>query len=141
MRCPDCRDELVILEVDEVELDLCVSGHGTWFDAQELTQLFEAAEVPLDLEAELAAVPCATGRRRCPRCHRHLTEVNWKGEGPVLDRCPQGHGLWFDPGELHALARVSLVGDQPALRQVQEYLRNFFPEGAAPGSPARKEDA
>ena len=138
MRCPDCRDELVILEVDEVELDLCVAGHGTWFDAQELGQLFEAAEVSLDLETELAAVPGATGRRRCPRCHRHLTEVNWKGEGPVLDRCPQGHGLWFDPGELHALARVSMAGDQLALRQVQEYLRNFFPESTASEGSDRK---
>lgn len=140
MRCPDCRDELVILEVDEVELDLCAAGHGTWFDAQELGQLFEAAEVTLELEAELKAVPGTTGRRRCPRCDRRLAEVDWNGQGPVLDRCPQGHGLWFDPGELHSLAGVSLADNQPALRQVQEYLRSFFPESPHATRSARKEN-
>ncbi|MAW61861.1 MAG: hypothetical protein CMJ94_13670 [Planctomycetes bacterium] len=148
MRCPDCREELVILEVDEVELDLCIAGHGSWFDAQELVQLFDAAvaasdaesssEIPA-LEAELSQVPGETSRRRCPRCARRMKAVHWRGAGPVLDRCPQGHGLWFDPGELQGLARVSLGEDQVALRQVQEYLRAFFPDAAAPGTVDERE--
>ena len=151
MRCPDCREELVILEVDEVELDLCIAGHGSWFDAQELVQLLDAAvaasdaasssEIP-ELEAELSQVPGETSRRRCPRCARRMKAVDWRGEGPVLDRCPQGHGLWFDPGELQGLARVSLRQDQVALRQVQEYLRAFFPDGGAlPAVTEQEEEA
>jgi Zn-finger nucleic acid-binding protein len=130
VRCPDCPDELVILEVEEVELDVCISGHGSWFDAQELGLLFAAAELPVDLEAELLQVPGVRGKRRCPRCSRAMHEIALAGGGPVLDRCPRGHGLWLDPGELQALAGTQLGSEHPALRRVQDYLRKFFPSEA-----------
>ena len=136
MRCPDCREELVILEVDEIELDMCMNGHGLWFDAQELEQLFAAAEVPADLSTEWSDAATQVGKRRCPRCNRRLLQVDLQGQGPVLDRCPAGHGFWVDPGELGALAAARWADDRPALRQVQEYLRNFFPES---GAVARQE--
>lgn len=130
MRCPDCPDELAILEVEEVELDVCISGHGSWFDAQELGLLFAAAELTIDLEAELLQVAGGRGKRRCPRCSRVMHEVTLADKGPVLDRCPRGHGLWLDPGELNALASAQLSREHPALRRVQDYLRKFFPAEA-----------
>ena len=131
MRCPDCPDELAILEVEEVELDVCISGHGSWFDAQELGLLFAAAELQVDFEAELQKAGSVRGKRRCPRCSRAMHEVALAGGGPVLDRCPRGHGLWLDPGELQALAGAHLGPEHPALRRVQDYLRNFFPAEAS----------
>lgn len=134
MRCPDCRQELVILEVDEVELDLCVEGHGTWFDSQELSQLFARAQErgaigePLPAwELELERAEGERGKRRCPRCDRALHITHFPGGGPVLDRCPRGHGLWFDPGELHELAQAGLGDDEIALAQVRAYLKEVFP--------------
>ncbi len=112
-------------------MDVCISGHGSWFDAQELGLLFAAAELTIDLEAELLQTPGKRGKRRCPRCSRFMHEVTLGGKGPVLDRCPRGHGLWLDPGELHALASAQLSPEHPALRRVQDYLRKFFPAEAS----------
>ena len=111
-------------------MDVCISGHGSWFDAQELGLLFAAADFSIDLESELLKVPGVRGKRRCPRCSRAMHEVSLAGGGPVLDRCPRGHGLWLDPGELQALASAHLNSERPALRRVQEYLRKFFPTEA-----------
>lgn len=117
----------MILEVEEIELDVCLAGHGSWFDAQELRLLFLAAELNLDLESELQSIASQRSKRRCPRCRRRLQQVSLRDGATVLDRCPRGHGLWFDPGELATLASESLAQDQASLRQVQEYLRKFFP--------------
>lgn len=111
-------------------MDVCISGHGSWFDAQELGLLFAAAELTIDLEAELLQVAGGRGKRRCPRCSRVMHEVTLADKGPVLDRCPRGHGLWLDPGELNALASAQLSREHPALRRVQDYLRKFFPAEA-----------
>lgn len=136
MRCPDCPDELAILEVEDVELDVCISGHGSWFDAQELGLLFAAADAPFHFEQDLLQGTGVRGKRRCPRCSRVMHEVGLAGSGPVLDRCPNGHGLWLDPGELQALACAHLGTEHPALRRVQDYLRKFFPASAAHSSAA-----
>lgn len=134
MRCPQCREELVVLEVDGVELDVCVEHRGAWFDQQELGQLFArsaGAAALRELEQELEAVPRQRGRRRCPRCSGRLQEVSLPGAaGPALDRCPRGHGLWFDDGELQALASAALGDAHPALAEVRAYLDDFFPRSA-----------
>jgi uncharacterized protein len=137
MRCPDCRLDLVILEVDGVELDLCLDHHGVWFDHNELGQLFAQAGAghELDkLEAELLADRPAgqttsrasqSPKRRCPRCAIRLKQV-CLAQGPVLDSCPRGHGLWFDPGEIQQLAQIALGHHTPGLKRVQAYLDHFF---------------
>jgi len=133
VQCPECREELVILEVDGVELDLCYTGHGSWFDAEELSSLFEAAglgDSAATLESELAQAMAQNGKRRCPRCGVRMQQVRLQAQSPLLDRCPGGHGLWFDPGELSALASSVLPADSPALRLVHDYLARFFPNDA-----------
>lgn len=34
----------------------------------------------------------------CPRCRTHMAEV--EEQGAYLDRCPKGHGTFFDQGEM-----------------------------------------
>jgi len=36
MICPACRDEMIVVEYKKIELDICVSCRGVWFDADEL---------------------------------------------------------------------------------------------------------
>lgn len=130
MLCPACRDPLVILEVEGVELDMCVQRHGLWFDAQELGQLFEICDVPeelRDLESRLEVLPQKGARRLCPRCRARMRLVRAPNapDTPILDQCPQGHGLWFDRGELEALL-ASLLGDEDeALKHVRTFLGTF----------------
>jgi uncharacterized protein len=130
MLCPVCRDELVIVEFDEVELDACPDCRGIWFDAQELQQLFEAAGVPEHLhclEERLEQLPRAGSRRRCPRCGGRIVPVRAPAAAHevILDECPRGHGLWFDQGELETLVEC-LLREDPALDRVRDYLGQFI---------------
>ncbi len=100
MRCPACRLPLVTAEIEGLELDYCAEEFGVWLDAGELELLFGAAGPLVDLGQ--AGEP---GKRRCPRCDRPMRRVT-PAPGLELDACPQGDGLWFDAGELEALARA-----------------------------------
>lgn len=52
-----------------------------------------------------------TATRSCPACDATLQQVHH--EGVELDRCPEGHGLWLDRGELRRVV-LSELADRPA---------------------------
>jgi Zn-finger nucleic acid-binding protein len=140
MLCPECRNALIIVECDRVEVDACWKGHGLWFDADELRQLFEVAGVPdslHDLEQRLGELPeGGTGRKRkCPRCHAKMRHVKAPGGSGdvILDRCPHGHGLWFDDGELAEVLSADLAEGTAAFDTLRQYLGGFV-------KPKRKRD-
>ena len=106
--CPACEDELIVFELGGVEIDHCVSCKGTWLDGGELEMIVEfagAESASFSDALDDARVKEKSGRR-CPRCSRRLRAIEVVGQsesGPVtveLDRCPKGHGLWFDSGEM-----------------------------------------
>ena len=41
MKCPVCKEPMIVLELDEVEIDYCTSCGGIWLDAGELDLLIE----------------------------------------------------------------------------------------------------
>lgn len=51
-----------------------------------------------------------TTTRTCPSCTATLDVVTH--EGVEVDRCPEGHGIWLDKGELRAVV-LSEVADRP----------------------------
>ncbi len=136
MQCPVCGLDLVIVEYGGVELDTCLDGHGLWFDADELRQLFLAAGAPealASLEERLGKPPPGDHgpRRKCLRCGKRMEQVAAPGPGGpvILDRCPRGHGLWFDRGELLEVMRGELPEGDAALARVLGFLREFGASG------------
>lgn len=106
--CPVCREPMVVFELDGVEVDRCTSCGGTWLDTGELELITERAGVAADRLAEALAAAGDLRRtgRRCPRCLRWMREFALGGDPVVhLDRCPRGHGLWCDRGEMAAVIR------------------------------------
>ena len=107
MDCPVCLQPFIVIEHLSIELDYCFHCKGLWFDAGELELLLEKV-LQADrnnLTASLQKLPPSSeGDRRCPRCSRIMDWASWK-EVPdlVIDCCPQGHGLWFDAGELESI--------------------------------------
>ncbi|MFC1946219.1 zf-TFIIB domain-containing protein, partial [Chloroflexota bacterium] len=102
MICPVCKQDMLVVEHQNIELDYCASCHGVWFDSGELELLlqchgFEEAAVFL---AGILAKPVATGEkpRKCPICSRKMAKAS-VGE-TIIDACSRGEGLWFDGGEL-----------------------------------------
>ncbi len=136
--CPDCREPLAILELEGVEIDRCLSCGGTWLDAGELEMIGAAAGVPAG-EVSAAVRPARSGRkgrRRCPRCRRRLRAVVLGKARPVeLDRCPAGHGLWLDRGELEAAIASLETGEGGA---VARFFSDAYRKDLGPGSPGKK---
>ena len=41
MLCPVCKESMVVLELNEIEIDFCTRCSGIWLDAGELELLIE----------------------------------------------------------------------------------------------------
>jgi hypothetical protein len=108
--CPKCDEALFILEFKGIAVDYCHKCRGLWFDTGELELLLERTGA--DASDRLLKFQELQGKRPegrktlCPRCDRSLEEVEVKGDaGGIVkvDRCPQGHGAWFDSDELQQM--------------------------------------
>ena len=103
MKCPVCKNAMIVLELEQVEIDYCCGCSGIWLDVGELELLFEDTNQAGQLVKSFAI---ATGFkedvRRCPICLAKMDKVSAGSENEpvVIDRCAKSHGLWFDRGEL-----------------------------------------
>ena len=106
MYCPVCKDPMIVVEHEKIELDYCTTCLGVWFDAGELALLLES----LDLDvgefnvSDILTLPekrIAEKKRRCPVCRKKMRKAA-VGHEPevVIDVCPWGEGMWFDGGEV-----------------------------------------
>ncbi|MBN2490742.1 MAG: zf-TFIIB domain-containing protein [Planctomycetes bacterium] len=150
MRCPRCRAPMIIVERNEIELDHCLECHGVWFDGEELALLFTSLGAQ-DAGRRLAEIMAPRGKKpreralACPRCGRKMDQVAvGSGAEVLLDRCRRGDGIWFDGGELHAVAaRLGASGAEGFARAaafVEEvFPRTLPPEAAPAGGPAAEE--
>lgn len=113
MQCP--RDAVTLDHVIKqgVEVDICPACGGLWCDPGEIEaaeQAFAEAtqRVPappdemtrgLQMAAEKQSPPTT-----CPKCGAENVREEYGLASQVLvDRCPHGHGVWLDKGELEAI--------------------------------------
>jgi len=115
MDCPGCSAAMIVVEHSQIELDYCLDCKGLWFDADELKLLVEAFDIEADLP-DVASLPLAhtpEKKRACPRCGKKMDKIHMGKEPRILiDRCPKGHGLWFDSGELVSVIRRHAAASQ-----------------------------
>jgi Zn-finger nucleic acid-binding protein len=126
-QCPDCRELLVIYELDGVETDHCLECGGTWLDAGELELVVENAGVdPTPLVDALESAPLGDkGVRRCPRCRKRMRVAGLgSGNSVELDICPAGHGIWLDSGEMKDIAGAF---SEDAGDAVASYFEELYP--------------
>ncbi len=135
--CPKCHARLFLLMFKGVEVDYCNACRGIWLDAGEMEEL--AAQFGghvAHLHGEEAG---RATKAMCPRCDARLREFPFehkpdeKGMGGVLlklDRCPLGHGLWFDAGELQQV--LGAFAEGAGSRGVVAFFSDLF--GVASGA-------
>ena len=106
MYCPVCKEPMIIVEHERIELDYCTTCLGVWFDAGELVLLLESLDLQVgELNiADIMTLPekmLVEKKRRCPVCRRKMRKASI-GHDPevVIDVCPRGEGIWFDGGEV-----------------------------------------
>ena len=118
--CPACKEPLVVFELDGVEIDRCLTCAGTWLDAGELDRL--ARSGPGGMGAAVAGAEGARkDERRCVRCSAKMDIVAVRGVD--VDRCPRGHGMWFDRSEMETLIAAFQAGDGDAMARILGELR------------------
>jgi Zn-finger nucleic acid-binding protein len=130
MRCPACKNMMIVIEHNHIELDHCVECGGVWFDAGELELLFETMKLEqssLTLGSVLTS-PAAKSeekKRKCPICSKKMKKATVGHEPEVLiDACPRGDGLWFDKGEVGQL--ITQLPQKPDSHQ--SHVINFLGE-------------
>jgi len=109
VNCPLCKVPLIAVERERIEVDICISCRGLWFDSGELQLLGEVLQIPLD-PSVLTKGPCATSERPrdCPRCGKSMIKCEIPAaRRVVVDRCPSDEGIWFDAQELGAFVDYS----------------------------------
>ncbi len=102
MKCPVCKDTMIIIELNEVEIDYCSSCSGVWLDAGELELLMdEDADTDNLLSSFHIDEDHPEKSYKCPICYKKMNKV-YVGENKdvLIDKCPADDGLWFDEGEL-----------------------------------------
>jgi Zn-finger nucleic acid-binding protein len=113
--CPVCAKPTVAFELEGVEIDRCLDCGGTWLDSGELELLAGPKRGKLG-EAMFAAKGGKHGGRTCFRCTATMRLV--KVDSVELDRCPRGHGLWLDKGEMERLIAAFSEGEEGAVARL-----------------------
>jgi Zn-finger nucleic acid-binding protein len=150
--CPRCDVGLFVLHFRSVEVDYCERCHGIWLDAGEVERLMEAtgahpSDPLLRFHSHIVQNPRA-GKNLCPRCDQRLHEIEihdtdgeeYQNQAEsksatssmrvaearrlTLDRCPRGHGIWFDADELQEL--LALYPTDSGASRTVGYLNDLF---------------
>ena len=109
MNCPECKEPLIVLELDRIEIDHCLSCGGIWLDAGELELLLETEEDRARLKNFLIEADSVKEKKySCPICNKKMSKVFVGEEKKILiDKCKKNHGLWLDKGELESVIELS----------------------------------
>jgi Zn-finger nucleic acid-binding protein len=129
--CSKCDVPLFILHFKDIELDFCHRCHGLWLDSVELDALVEqlgaSVNDPLLRFRQQAGVVPKGRPHLCPRCDAALHEIQVEHAGSphlTLDKCPRGHGLWFDDHELQQL--LSMFPVESGVAKTVDHLNELF---------------
>lgn len=123
MNCPFCKEPMIILELNEVEIDYCIACGGIWLDSGELELLLgdskKKDEFLFSIKKEKT---CKEKSRKCPICLKRMEKVLCGTEKNVLiDKCKKNDGLWFDSGELEEVIKMgSLDKDNRILHLLKD---------------------
>jgi Zn-finger nucleic acid-binding protein len=76
MDCPDCKNAMITLELENVEIDYCTDCGGIWLDAGELELLLDEPDKAKSLLDSFRIDPASTERiRKCPICYKKMQKI------------------------------------------------------------------
>lgn len=126
MDCPVCKNAMITLELEEVEIDYCTECNGIWLDSGELELLLgEPEKTRRLLDSFKIDSECPEKPRRCPICDKKMQKIIVGSSKPVLliDKCRKGDGLWFDRGELQDIFNRAKLDEN---NKIQKLLTDMF---------------
>lgn len=129
MICPVCKDPMIVLELEQVEIDYCANCKGIWLDSGELELLLESSQESKNLFESFKEDPSNKEKSySCPICGKRMSKVFVGEQGQVLiDKCKKDHGLWFDKGELKSVIENTSKNKE---NKVINHLQQLFEDSA-----------
>lgn len=126
MKCPACKETLVILELHEIEVDYCTNCNGIWLDSGELELMLENESERARLIQSLEVVMDSSEKKlKCPLCKDKMEKVKHQQLNIITDKCIHNHGIWFDKGELQELIKSTAVnGENKFILLLKEIFGN-----------------
>ena len=128
MNCTTCKEPMIVLELEEVEIDHCISCGGTWLDAGELELLLEETDNKDQiLDSIESDKKSKEKKRKCPICLKKMEKVQCGTDEKItLDRCKKNDGIWFDKGELRAVLKMSEgEGESRVLKLLKDMFASY----------------
>ena len=132
MICPSCKNPMLVVEYQQIEVDYCGSCQGVWFDAGELELMLDSAGMGetkkvLDTLLESQEISTREKKLKCPICNRNMKKINiGDTDHVIIDTCFREDGVWFDGGEVDHLMKY-LVGKSPQVPGASKVF-NFIKE-------------
>jgi Zn-finger nucleic acid-binding protein len=120
MNCPACKNPMVILELNQVEIDYCTACKGIWLDRGELDLIFSPSEKKGIAKLFSVKNNLDEIKRRCPICKKKMNKVEFENTGIIIDSCSKEHGLWFDNGELKSILKSAEEENSKIINMLKE---------------------
>ena len=122
MNCPSCKNPMLVLEFEEVETDFCPKCEGIWLDSGELELFLEDSSDKAELLNSFRKAKKNREKKiRCPICNKNMEKTLVSDDKDiVLDECKNGHGLWFDKGEILEVIKEGSVNKDNKIISVLE---------------------
>src|SRR5579883_1391721 len=124
VKCPRCKGDLVIRELESMLLTDCTGCGGLWLDAQAFEKLVQEKDTKRLASAAVHPGPPATARLEtkgyleCLVCKKLMQRKNFAGcSGVIIDWCI-GHGFWFDAHELEQIVQFIEKGGMDKARRL-----------------------
>jgi len=139
MECPRCNRQLSEAKYEDYPIYHCADCGGIWVNCTTLRGIIETRKEKIPREAHETAqawhskpIPKEEldDELRCSACGTVLSRVVYGYDtGIVIDRCPNGCGVWLDKGEIIALQAFDEIWDDRALEIFKEKdLKKLFEE-------------
>jgi len=126
MDCPVCKNAMITLQLEEVEIDFCGDCGGIWLDSGELELLLgDSQQAERLLNSFKIDTSSAEKTRKCPICLKKMQKIIVGPATPplVIDKCRRGDGLWFDKGELQDILEKAQLDEDS---KIQKLLADIF---------------
>ena len=117
-------------QVDEIELDQCLSCNGIWFDVNELDQYLAEKLIILDSPKVARYKELDKKEGLCPKCNRVMVKRPApKHAGFMIDVCEGCHGVWLDSSELDKLEKKNFSWGEKHALVFRHFKELFFKKG------------
>lgn len=100
--CPECHRPFSIIEMDDLELDLCQPCQSFWFDRGELKEFSG-----LDSDVPGNRLTSRKSKYGCPICSKPMKEHVFMAPHNILVDVCEEHGVYLEDNEINRVVEIS----------------------------------